>query len=117
MSPVPHATARAGVRSAWLRALVLLLALLVPGMPAQVQSSPAAVVSAESGGGPVLEYETVDTALRAPARAPRRRSAPRRPAPVPAAPAPARTVPRLVAEPPPGPPYSLRGLRSVVLRC
>ncbi|MEG3629799.1 hypothetical protein [Streptomyces poriticola] len=118
----PPATARAGRRRArsrgLVRILVLALVLLLPGTSAQAQSGPTAVVSAEGGGGQVLEYEPFDTALRAPARTVRRRGAPRHPGPsFPADRAPTRTDRRLAAVPPPGPPYFLRGLRSVVLRC
>ncbi|MGW0812709.1 hypothetical protein ACWD00_05505 [Streptomyces viridiviolaceus] len=120
MSPTP--TCR---RNAWLRALVLLLALLVPGIHTQAaQAAPAPVVAAESGGagggngaggGTVAEYDHLDTAPRLPVRDGRRAVVPRR-APVltPAAPAHAAlsSVPL-----PSGSPPSPRAPRSVVLRC
>ncbi|GHB25915.1 hypothetical protein GCM10010377_14930 [Streptomyces viridiviolaceus] len=118
-----------GRRSAWLRALVLLLALLVPGMHTQAaQAAPAPVVAAESGGSgggnglggggggaAVAEYDHLDTAPRLPVRDGRRAVVPRR-APVltPAAPAHA-ALPSVPL--PSGSPPSPRAPRSVVLRC
>jgi hypothetical protein len=59
---------------AWLRALVLLLAVLMPGAPAEASTSP--VCAAESA-----EYDSGDTALRPPQRAAHRALAPSRPTP------------------------------------
>ncbi|MFG2798759.1 hypothetical protein [Streptomyces pseudovenezuelae] len=93
----------------WLRVLVLLLALLVPG--AQVQAHPMPPVPA----GELVEYDVLDTVLRPPARAVHRAAVPLRPVPRPQAVAgvtaarPLRAAPR--------PPYALPALRSVVLRC
>ncbi|MEV5531622.1 hypothetical protein [Streptomyces prunicolor] len=95
---------------AWLRALVLLLALLVPGTHAEMRAMPVAA-SAET----TIEYDVLDTAaaLRPVSLTVHRPTAPLRPAPGPAARAPrARSFPA-----PPSPPYTLRVLRTVVLRC
>ncbi|MFJ4202217.1 hypothetical protein ACIP2Y_21650 [Streptomyces sviceus] len=94
----------------WLRVLVLLLALLVPGAHVQAHAMPP--VSA----GELVEYDVLDTALRPPARAVHRAAAvPLRPVPwpeaVPGAPA-GRPLPAS-----PRPSYALPALRSVVLRC
>jgi hypothetical protein len=102
-------TARSLPRSrAWLRALVLLLALLVPGAHAEVHATP--VVSMQTA-----EYDVLDAALRPSAPAAHRPVAPDRPAllpdPAPEAPG-TRTLPA-----PPRPPYALRTLRTAVLRC
>ncbi|MDH6451273.1 MULTISPECIES: hypothetical protein [unclassified Streptomyces] len=95
-------------RHAWLRALVLLLALLVPGAPAQTHA--AHVVAGE-----IAEHDVLDTALRPPARAAQRAAVPLRPAP---RPEPVPGVPADRPRPaPPRPPYALPVLRSVVLRC
>jgi hypothetical protein len=96
----------------WLRTLVLLLALLVPGAPVQAHEAPVAAV------GEITGYDVLDTALRPPARAVHRPAVPLRPAarqetcpgtpgdhPVPALPRPPYVLPVLPA------------LRSVVLRC
>ncbi|MET8078316.1 hypothetical protein [Streptomyces sp. NPDC005303] len=94
----------------WLRALVLLLALLVPGVHVQAHA-PAVPPSA---AGESVEYDVLDTVLRPPARAVHRAAVPLRPVPsqvAPAAPA-DRPLPA-----PPRPPYALPALRSVVLRC
>jgi hypothetical protein len=95
---------------AWLRAFVLLLALLVPG--AHSGAHAAAPVLA----GEIAEYDVLDTALRPPARAAHRPVAPLRPA---HRPAPAHGVPvgPPLPTPPSQPPYTPRTLRSVVLRC
>ncbi len=98
---------------AWLRALVLLLALLVPGTHAEMHAPPVAS-SAET----TIEYDVLDTAtaaLRPLSLAVHRPTAPLRPAP---APSPASPDPQSSALPaPPRPPYTLRALRTVVLRC
>ncbi|MFF1545204.1 hypothetical protein [Streptomyces sp. NPDC058291] len=108
-------TARRHARSrAWLRVLVLLLALLASGAPAEPTAPPAAVAGAEIGIG-VGEHDVLDSALR-PAPCVHRPVAPLRPAPVPA-PAPAAAVRPHRTPPPAVPPYSLRVVRTVVLRC
>jgi len=102
-------TARSLPRSrTWLRALVLLCALLMPGAHSQVHATPA--VSAE-----IVEYGVLDAAVRPPAGTVLRAAAPLRLA-LRADPAPA--APRIRALPaPPRPPHSLPALRTVVLRC
>lgn len=94
---------------AWLRALVLLLALLVPGThAAEVRAAPVAS-SAESG----VEYDVLDTAaaaLRPLSLTINRATAPLRPATAPTSQV--HTFPA-----PPWPSYILRALRTVVLRC
>ncbi|MEU9270525.1 hypothetical protein AB0E04_34480 [Streptomyces sp. NPDC048251] len=88
----------------WLRTLVLLLALLVPGATAEVSATPVAAAE-------LAEYDVLDTALR-PAPCAHRPAAPLRPA---ALPAPAPGVP---ADPPrPAPHRPSYALRTVVLRC
>ncbi|MEV0207800.1 hypothetical protein AB0H97_21690 [Streptomyces sp. NPDC050788] len=102
-------TARALSRSrAWLRALVLLCALLVPGTHAPLPTAPAAALE-------IVEYDVMDAAVRPPAGAVRRTVAPLRRAPL-AAPAPGVPAHR-PAVAPPRPPYALPALRTVVLRC
>ena len=93
---------------AWLRVLVLLLALLVPGAPAEVSARP--VVTA----GESVEYDVLDTALR-PAPCAHRTAAPLRRAP---RPAPGPGVPAGRSRPaPPRPSSTPHTLRTVVLRC
>ncbi|MFC8518690.1 hypothetical protein [Streptomyces sp. NPDC057257] len=93
---------------AWLRVLVLLFALLVPGAQAEVHAAPVASVE-------TVEYDVLDAAVRPPADAVRRAVVPLRPAPLPApAPHAAPGRPRPAS---PQPPYTLRSLRTVVLRC
>jgi len=95
-------------RHPWLRTLVLLLALLVPVAPAQAHSEHVVA-------GEIVEYDVLDTALRPPARAAHRTAVPLRPAPRPRA---APEVPEDRPRPaPPGPSYTSRTLRCVVLRC
>ncbi|RSN50392.1 hypothetical protein DMH12_25240 [Streptomyces sp. WAC 04229] len=107
MSPAPHAaTARAG-RTAWLRVLVLLLALAVPCAHATAEAVPTATVAA----GAVGEYDQVDSALRAPVRG-ERRAGPERPV-IRRAARRARRAPSVPAVPA----SRARGPRSVVLRC
>ncbi|MFJ9633179.1 hypothetical protein ACIRU8_36285 [Streptomyces sp. NPDC101175] len=104
-------TARSLPRSrAWLRALVLLLALLVPGTHAEPRATPLA----SSVETTPIEYDALDTAtavLRPSCPAvPRPAPLPR---PAPASPAPgARPLPA-----PPGASYTLRAQRTVILRC
>ncbi|MGW1722738.1 hypothetical protein ACWCQK_07350 [Streptomyces sp. NPDC002306] len=98
---------------ACLRALVLLLALLVPGTHAEIHAAPAAFAAA---GETAAEYDVLDGALRPPARTAHRPVAPLRPAPLPdpapgAARGPAGTAP-LGSSYPPHP-----ALSTVVLRC
>lgn len=94
----------------WLRALVLLLALLVPGTHTEARATPVA-----SSVETTIEYDVLDTAaaLRPPSLTVQRPAAPLRPAPAPAPGVPARR--RLPA--PPEPSYTLSALRTVVLRC
>lgn len=135
-------TARCRPRSrAWLRVLVLLLALLVPGAHAQAHAlpvltgvvaggtavpgasgAPGTSGSSGSSGGPsgeIAEHDVLDTALRPSARADRRgtvRQERQAPAPLPSS---ARGV-RAACPPrpaPQGPPYLSPLLRTVVLRC
>ncbi|MER5196270.1 hypothetical protein ACWD3J_23905 [Streptomyces sp. NPDC002755] len=102
MSP----TARLPRSRTWLRTLVLLLALLVPGAATEVAAAP---VAAE-----VAEYDVLDTALR-PAPCAHRPAALRRPAPLPD---PAPGAPADRPRPAPHrPSYALHALRTVVLRC
>ncbi|WP_053852901.1 hypothetical protein [Streptomyces sp. NRRL B-24085] len=93
----------------WLRVLVLLLALLVPGAHLQAHAMPPVPA------GELVEYDVLDTALRPPARAVHRAVVPLRPVPWP------ETVHGVPAQrplpAPPRPPYALPVLRSVVLRC
>ncbi|MGJ5754773.1 hypothetical protein FB563_2959 [Streptomyces puniciscabiei] len=94
----------------WLRVLVLLLALWVPGAHVQAEAAPALGASAET-----FDHDALDALLRPPAQAVHRAGAPERPAPLPD-PAPARPA----ARPCPGAPrvpYTLPLLRTVVLRC
>ncbi|MFF3336955.1 hypothetical protein ACFYWX_46990 [Streptomyces sp. NPDC002888] len=95
---------------AWLRVLVVLLAVLVPGAHAEAPTAPVGAAVGES-----VEYDALDTLLRPPSRHAHRSAAPLRPAPLPASP------PGVLADlplpAPPGPPYTPHILRSVVLRC
>ncbi|MCX5170072.1 hypothetical protein ACK389_19690 [Streptomyces antibioticus] len=91
---------------AWLRAFVLLLALLAPGVAAEVS---VASVAAE-----VVEYDVAGPALR-PAPGAHRPAVPPPPAP-PAAPA-ARPGAGREWPAPGGTPYALVVSRTVVLRC
>ncbi|MFI9250762.1 hypothetical protein [Streptomyces sp. NPDC053069] len=94
----------------WLRVLVLLLALWVPGVHAQVQAAPALGVSAET-----FEHDVFDILVRPPARAVHLADVPERPAPL-ADPAPVRPTARTrPAAPRVAYPSSLP--RTVVLRC
>ncbi|MBW8820432.1 MAG: hypothetical protein JF598_19980 [Streptomyces sp.] len=93
----------------WLRTLVLLLALLVPGAHFQAHAMPPVPA------GELVEYDVLDTPLRPPARSVHRTAVPLRPAPRPET-APGVPVDHFVPASP-RPPYVLRALRSVVLRC
>lgn len=96
---------------AWLRLLVLLLALLVPGVHFQAQALPAPTVAAETSEHDVHH----GTLLRPPARSVHRAQAPERTAPL-LGPAPARpAAPSCPAAP--LPPHAVPLLRTVVLRC
>ena len=109
-------TARSLPRSRiWLRILVLLLALLVPGTHAQAHALPTvAEISGEAA-----EQDVLDTVLRPPARTDRRGPVRLRPAPLPkpAPGAPACHPPPHPHSAPPRPPYVPHILRTVVLRC
>ncbi|MER6733566.1 hypothetical protein [Streptomyces puniciscabiei] len=94
----------------WLRVLVLLLALWVPGAHVQAEAAPALGASAET-----FDHDVLDTLLRPPAPAVHRADAPERPAPLPD-PAPARPAARPRSGTP-RVPYALPLLRTVVLRC
>ncbi|SDP76376.1 hypothetical protein SAMN04487981_13841 [Streptomyces sp. cf386] len=105
-------TARTVPRShTWLRVLVLLLALLVPGAHAQAHAVPAvAGVSGEA-----VEHDALDTVLRPPARTDRRTTV-RLCSTPPSKPVPG--VPARLSHPAqPRPPYVPHILRTVVLRC
>ncbi|MCF1600441.1 hypothetical protein, partial [Streptomyces muensis] len=67
-------TARRPSRSrAWLRVLVLLLALLVPGAHAQAHAAaPPTATGAMGSSGELAEHDVLDTVLRPPARPDRR---------------------------------------------
>ncbi|MEW2287895.1 hypothetical protein [Streptomyces sp. NPDC047841] len=94
----------------WLRVLVLLLALWVPGAHVPVPAVPDLAAAAETA-----EHDVLDTALRPPVRALHRADAPERLAPL-TAPAPA--VPAARPRPAaPRAPYTAPLLRTVVLRC
>ncbi|MFB6850321.1 hypothetical protein ACFCXS_36530 [Streptomyces sp. NPDC056373] len=112
MTPTPRPAPRGPRRHAWLRVLVLLLALLVPGAHAEAHSGWTAPVSGENT---TVECDLLDTALRPPARGVRRVAAPPAPAPLPN-PGPAHATQRSVRVPPSAP-HGPRPPRSEVLRC
>ncbi|MBO7936906.1 hypothetical protein ACGFZG_31330 [Streptomyces antibioticus] len=94
---------------AWLRAVVLLLALLAPGAAAEVS---VASVAAE-----VVEYDVAGPVLR-PAPGVRRPAVPPSPVPPPPAPPAAPAARPGTERPAPrGAPYALVVSRTVVLRC
>lgn len=103
-------TARIPRSRTWLRVLVLLLAVWVPGAHVQALAAPAPAASAGAA-----EHDHTDTPLRPsarvchPAGAPEHPASPAGPAPAPAAAAPRPAVPR--------PPGAVPLLRTVVLRC
>ncbi|MDO0913638.1 hypothetical protein QQM39_23200 [Streptomyces sp. DT2A-34] len=100
---------------AWLRVLVLLLALLVPGAHTQVHAVPLAA-GASGASGELAEHDALDTLLRPLARPDRRNTVRLRPAPLPKQAPPG--VSACLARPaPPRPPYVPYILRTVVLRC
>ncbi|MEV5800169.1 hypothetical protein [Streptomyces collinus] len=95
----------------WLRVLVLLLALWVPGAHVQATTAPVPTVPAGTA-----EHDVLDSLLRPPARALHQPDAADRAAPPTGAPGPARPAP----EPRPAeplPPSAVPLLRTVVLRC
>ncbi|MFJ3668075.1 hypothetical protein ACIPSE_16660 [Streptomyces sp. NPDC090106] len=93
----------------WLRAFVLLLALLMPGAHTGAHAVASPVVAGEAA-----EYDALDTVVRPVHRTDPRPAVPLRPA----LPAPAPLVPVTRPLPaPPDPSYAPRFLRSVVLRC
>ncbi|WP_240980775.1 MULTISPECIES: hypothetical protein [Streptomyces] len=101
---------RAVRRRTWPRVLALLLALLLPMAHAEAAAVPVVAVAGE-----VAEVDVLDTALRPPGRGAHRPVVPQRPV------RPATPVGRITPVRSPqvltGPPYPLRSLRSVVLRC
>lgn len=112
MSPaarIPY-TSYAARPAAWLRVLVVLLALLVPGTAAHCGAADPVVP-----GGTAAEYDVHDTALRPPGRYGHRPVVPLRPVPRPpsARHAVATAAHRLPVPPRPAPIAS----RSMVLRC
>ncbi|MFB9466312.1 hypothetical protein [Streptomyces cinereospinus] len=109
MSTSPQ-TRRTVRRRTWPRMLALLLALLLPVAHAESAAVPVAAVAGE-----VAEADVLDTALRPPGRDSHRPVVPQRP--VHPAPSPAPATPAHAPRTPTGPPYPLRTLRSVVLRC
>ncbi|MGW0610231.1 hypothetical protein [Streptomyces sp. NPDC002788] len=112
MNPAPQPVPRVPRRPAWLRVLVLLLALLVPGAHAEAHTGPPATVSGEST---TVVCDLLDTAPRPSPRGSRRTAVAPRPAPPPG-PGPAHTTRSPVPvrrDPPPDP----RPPRSEVLRC
>ncbi|MEU3489704.1 hypothetical protein [Streptomyces massasporeus] len=113
MTPAPQPVPRSPRRHAWLRVLVLLLALLVPGAHTEAHTGWTAGVSGEST---TVECDLLDTALRPPARTARRTAAvPLSPDPLPG-PGPVSTAQHPVPVPP-SPRLDPRPLRSEVLRC
>ncbi|MGW0137079.1 hypothetical protein [Streptomyces sp. NPDC003299] len=105
--PRPHG------RVAWLRVLVLLLALLVPGEACAVAALPASVPTAAA----TAEHDVTDTAVRLPGQGTQRAAVPPRPARVPGAPVPQRPGGAGEQAASPAPYTALCALRSVVLRC
>ncbi|ELP68026.1 hypothetical protein ACKI1I_37820 [Streptomyces turgidiscabies] len=97
-------------RTAWLRVVVLLLALLVPGTAAHCGAAESAVSS-----GTAAEHDVHDTALRPPARYGHRTVVALRPVPGP--PAARHAGATSPAHPLPVPPRPTPAPRSVVLRC
>jgi hypothetical protein len=91
----------------WLRVLVLLLALLVPG--AQAETAPM------MSPGETVGYDLPEVALRPASLPAQRADVPLRPEPLPGA-APGRPA-RRPRHAPAWPPYAPGALRSVVLRC
>jgi hypothetical protein len=103
-------SARSTRGRAWLRVLLLLLALWVPAAHVQAQAAPALCASV---GAP--EHDVPDSALRPFAGPVLRADVPERPAPPPG-PGSARPAPRTCPGAPRAP-YAPPLLRTVVLRC
>ncbi|MEV0243383.1 hypothetical protein AB0I06_26185 [Streptomyces sp. NPDC050674] len=112
MIPAPQPVPRRPRRNTWLRVLVLLLVLLVPGTRAEAQAGPPALLSGEST---TVECDVPDTAPRPPARSSRRIRVPLSPAPL-REPGPAYTA-QHAAPVPQNPPHHPHPPRSEVLRC
>ncbi|MGW2565434.1 hypothetical protein [Streptomyces sp. NPDC001537] len=93
---------------AWLRTLVLLLALLVPGAHVEAHTAPPSATE-------IVEYDALDAAVRPAADALHRTVVALRPAPLQAPPLDTPADRALPA--PPRLPHALHALRSVVLRC
>ncbi|MEV7993216.1 hypothetical protein AB0O67_15200 [Streptomyces sp. NPDC086077] len=106
----PQQSRRAVRRRAWPRLLVLLLVLLLPVAHAQAAAGPVAVLAGEA-----VEADVLDTALRPPGRGGHRPVVAQRP--MRSATPQERITQAHPAHAPTGPPYPLRTLRSVVLRC
>ncbi|MFD8812256.1 hypothetical protein ACFV23_12445 [Streptomyces sp. NPDC059627] len=100
---------------AWPRALVLLLALLLVGVPTAAEALAAATAAAASAE--TAEHDVLDTPLRPPARAVHRADVPQRPAPLPGAASAGPADRRRPCPTAPRPPYATPLLRTVVLRC
>ncbi|MDF3302263.1 hypothetical protein [Streptomyces tropicalis] len=113
MSTAPPAR-RAARRHAWLRMLVLLLALLVPGVHAGAHPAGVAAVAGQAGDG-TAEQDVLDAVLRPAVRTAERSAGPLRPAPLPDAAPPAGADPRAAG--PSRPACVPHALRRVVLRC
>ncbi|MFC3573351.1 hypothetical protein ACFOZ0_08710 [Streptomyces yaanensis] len=113
VSPSPHAP-RTTCRHAWLRVLVVLVALLAAGAHTEAVAAESGAVSAAQSCG--AEHDILDTALRPGVPPGHRVAAPLRPAPRrdagPSAPA---GFPPALARAPHCP--ALHSLRTVVLRC
>ncbi|MEU7060142.1 hypothetical protein [Streptomyces sp. NPDC046197] len=115
MSTAPHTRPATG-RCACLRVLVLLLALLVPGMHAEAHAVPVVVVACESGGT-AAEQDVLDAVLRPPVRDTAGAVTALRPAPLSDRPQ-ARAADHPPVPAPPTAPYRrLLALCCVVLRC
>lgn len=100
---------------AWLRVLVLLLALSVPGAQTQAVPMPSAPPGPTASSGGTAEYDLLEPPLRPPPCSPHRAGVPLRPAPLPdpdPGHPPGRSLP-----PPLRPSHTSHTLRSVVLRC
>ncbi|QOV47645.1 hypothetical protein IPT68_17750 [Streptomyces chromofuscus] len=90
--------------------VVLLLVLVLPVAHTEAAAAPVAALAGE-----VVEADVLDTALRPPGRGAHRPVVPQRPV-RPASPV-VGSAPVREPQAPTGPPYLLRTLRSVVLRC
>ncbi|MET7377676.1 hypothetical protein ABZT08_02420 [Streptomyces sp. NPDC005526] len=113
MSTAPHAR-RAARRHVCRRVLLLLLALLVPGVRAEADAVAVVTVAGAPGGG-AAEQDVLDAAPRPGVYGGDRAAVPSRPAaPEHAAPEHAAALP---AAAPPSPSPRLHALRCVVPRC